>query len=332
MPQTGHAYAYGRVRVLENALVTSDKMTRVLEAKSAKDALKALVEVGYGSGIIVDDIHDYEKLIRQDLESTYAFVHEVTPEPEVTDLFFLRYDYHNAKVLMKAKLLKEDAGDLLIPYGTIDTEKLQRAVDGGAQGLDLPPEMAELVNTFVNDAKLDPSQIGYLADGALYKQIARELKSIKRSNKIIIDYFNAQADYDNVLSLLRSRGLGDAALINKAYLPLGHFTEQELFNVFDKQVEEIEKLLLRHDADKGLVEGLRYYADHGSLSLMEKNKDNYFIKAFKTMGDDPWSMGPALGYLLAKEQQAGIIRLIMVAKINDLPQEAVLERLRDSYE
>ena len=68
------------------------------------------------------------------------------------------------------------------------------------------------------------------------------------------------------------------------------------------------------------------------MSLIEKNKDNYFIKLFKPLSKNPFNIGPVLGYLMAKEQQANIVRLIMVAKINEMPQERVLERLRDLYE
>lgn len=330
MPQASHAYAYGRVRVLENTLLTSDKLKRVLDAKSGKDALKALVEIGYGAGEQVTDVYDYEKLIQKDLETAYAFVHEVTPEAKVTDLFFYRYDYHNVKVLIKAEILKEEAEDMLIPYGTIEIDKLKRALKEDADKLDLPQEMVELIDTYKNDATLEAAEIGYLADGALYKQIARELKKIK--NQTVKQYFNAQVDYNNVLSLLRSRALGDASLINKAYLPLGIFTVNDLYNAFNYTAEDILNLVRKKDADKGLITGMEYFCEKGSMSLIEKNKDNYFIAPFKAQGSEPLEIGPVLGYLLAKEQQANIIRLIMVAKINDLPTESVLERLRDLYE
>ena len=114
MPQTSHPFAFGRVCVLENALVTSEKLKRVLDAKSAEDALKGLVEIGFGAGEQVTDVYDYEKLIKKDLETAYAFVHDVTPDEEITNLFFYHYDYHNIKVLIKAAILKEDAENLLI--------------------------------------------------------------------------------------------------------------------------------------------------------------------------------------------------------------------------
>lgn len=330
MPQASYPFAFGRVCVLENALVTSDKLKRVLDAKSADDALKGLVEIGYGAGEQVSDVYDYEKLIKKDLEVSYAFVHEVTPEEKVTNLFFYHYDYHNIKVLIKAAILKEEAENLLIPYGTIDIEDLKRALKEGTNKVNLPPEMVEFINICTDESEIEASEIGYLADGALYKQIARELKTIK--HKAIKQYFSVQADYNNVLAVLRSRNLKDASLISKTYLPLGNFTLNELYNAFEKEGDDFIKILSGKNADKGLIEGVEYYFDHGTMSLIEKNRDNYFIRLFKPLSTNPFTIGPVLGYLMAKEQQANIIRLIMVAKINELPQEHVLERLRDLYE
>ena len=332
MSQTSHPFAFGRVCVLENALVNSDKLKRVLDAKSAEDALKGLVEIGFGAGEQANDVYDYEKLIKRDLETAYAFVHDVTPDEKITNLFFYHYDYHNVKVLIKAGILKEEPDDLLIPYGTIDVEVLKQAVDNPNR-VAIPQEMAEFIKTCTGEAEIEATEIGYLADGALYKQIARELKSIKgKGAKSIEQYFNVQADYNNVLAVLRSRGLKDASLISKAYLPLGNFTLNELYDTYEKDNESFLKLLRMKKVDSGLIEGVSYYFENGTMSLMEKNRDNYFIKLFKPLSKDAFSIGPVLGYLMAKEQQANIIRLIMVAKINELPQEQVLERLRDLYE
>lgn len=329
MPQTSHPFAFGRVCVLENALVTSDKLKRVLDAKSAEDALKGLGEIGFGAGEVVNDVYDYEKLIKKDLETAYAFVHEVTPDEQITNLFFYHYDYHNVKVLLKAAILKEEPDELLIPYGTIDVDVLKMAVDNPGK-VNVPAEIAEFIAACTGEAEVEATEIGYLADGALYKQIARELKSIKV--KAIGEYFNVQADYNNVLSLLRSRGLKDASLISKAYLPLGNFSLQELYDAFEKENEAFLKMLRMKNVDSGLIEGVEFFFENGTMSLIEKNRDNFFIKLFKPLSKNPFSIGPVLGYLMAKEQQANIIRLIMVAKINELPQERVLERLRDLYE
>ncbi len=329
MPQTSHPFAFGRVCVLENALVTSEKLKRVLDAKSAEDALKGLVEIGFGAGEQVTDVYDYEKLIKKDLETAYAFVHDVTPDEEITNLFFYHYDYHNIKVLIKAAILKEDAENLLIPYGTISVDVLKQAVDSHAK-VELPPEMVEFIKVCTGESQIEASEIGYLADGALYKQIARELGKIK--NKVIRQYFNVQADYNNVLSVLRSRNLNDASLISKAYLPLGNFALDELYDAFEKDNEAFLKFLRMKNVDSGIVEGVEYFFEKGTMSLIEKNKDNYFIKLFKPLSKNPFNIGPVLGYLMAKEQQANIVRLIMVAKINEMPQERVLERLRDLYE
>ena len=46
---------------------------------------------------------------------------------------------------------------------------------------------------------------------------------------------------------------------------------------------------------------------------------------------DIFTIGPILGFLLAREAEAKAIRLIMVGKLNRLPQEKIRERLREMY-
>lgn len=327
MPSASYPYAYGYVRSLETSLMTSEKLRRITDGTSAEDMLRALMDLGYGRGASVDSVYDYELLIEQELKKTFEAVHRMTPQASVTNLFFLKYDYQNLKIILKNRILGHDDDSLLVDYGTIPVGKLKKAVYNN-EVLALPPEMKEVV---INArASEDAVSVGYEADKALYKQISRELVNINDKN--VVKYWETQADYFNIITVFRARALKDLSLIEKTYLPLGNVRLKNMLSAFDRTNDDAARFLSTPNLDTGIIEGLKYYASNGTLSVLEKNKDNFFIKLFKPLSYNQFSNGPVMGYLLAKAQEANIIRLMMVAKINNLPEKLIEERLRDLYE
>lgn len=327
MPSASYPYAYGYVRSLETSLMTSEKLRRVTDGTSAEDMLRALMDMGYGRGAEVTNVHDYELLIEQELKKTFEAVHRMTPQANITNLFFLKYDYQNLKVILKNRILGKEDDSLLVDYGTIPVKTIKNAVFNNETSY-LPNEMKQVV---VNArGSEDAVSIGYEADKALYTQISRELVNIDDKN--IVKYWETQADYFNVITVFRARALNDASLIEKSYLPLGNVRLKNMLAAFDKTDEEAARFLGTPNLDTGILEGLKYFAANKTLSVLEKNKDNFFIKLLKPLSYNQFSIAPVMGYLLAKAQEANIIRLMMVAKINNLPEKLIEERLRDLYE
>ena len=59
--------------------------------------------------------------------------------------------------------------------------------------------------------------------------------------------------------------------------------------------------------------------------------DDFLLSFVKASRWNPLGIEPIIGYLLAKENEIRLIRIIMVGKINNLPAETIRERLRDVY-
>ena len=69
----------------------------------------------------------------------------------------------------------------------------------------------------------------------------------------------------------------------------------------------------------------------GSTWQLERTTDNRLMELARRGKADIFTIGPILGFLLAREAEAKAIRLIMVGKLNRLPQEKIRERLREMY-
>jgi V/A-type H+-transporting ATPase subunit C len=78
-------------------------------------------------------------------------------------------------------------------------------------------------------------------------------------------------------------------------------------------------------------EGIQTYQKTDSLTRFEKLADDFLLNNIKQAKYLTFGPEPLAGYLLAKENELKLIRIIMVGKINRLPTEEIKERLRDVY-
>lgn len=116
----------GRIKSLEDRLIDTARLERMLQAPNAVESLRVLTEAGYGAPATAQAPQDYERLIENELAETGKLIHEITPDEAVTDLFMMRYDYANAKALLQdAAIGKPGAGG---------AERLGPYPNGGAGG------------------------------------------------------------------------------------------------------------------------------------------------------------------------------------------------------
>ncbi|MDN6267350.1 MAG: V-type ATPase subunit, partial [Tetragenococcus koreensis] len=67
------------------------------------------------------------------------------------------------------------------------------------------------------------------------------------------------------------------------------------------------------------------------LTNLDLNKDNFLMRRLKEEKTVPFGPQAILGYLYAKEVEIKNLRMILVGKINKIPEETLQERVRESY-
>ena len=112
-----------RIHAMEGRLLTRDRMDRMIDAREESEALKVLTECGYGGaeGLRAQDV---ERVLATARAETFQELSTAAPDPRVVDVFRLKYDYHNAKVLVKAEAMGIDAGRLLLDGGRVPASGL----------------------------------------------------------------------------------------------------------------------------------------------------------------------------------------------------------------
>lgn len=333
MPLPSYAYAAARIFALENKLLSRDRVERMVEAPSAAEALKVLSETEYAAGISeLDGPHDYEKLLSEEVRRVHNFFQTITPDPEITNLFFLKYDFHNLKVLLKSRYLGRDQDEFLITAGgTLPLEILKEAIKDGDYS-ELPHYIGEALEQ-IDEAmgfKMDPQKMAVILDRAMYQHIFDVCRNKK--NDFALDYFTLQADLINIKSFLRVRKIDETfEFLKGLLLPSSQLGEDFFLTAMQEPVENIADRLRNTKYGKVVGQGVEEYIKTGSLSAYERLMDDFLLDYVKAARWNPLGIEPIIGYLLAKENEVRIIRIIMVGKINNLPADIIRERLRDVY-
>ena len=108
---------------MENSLLERERMDRMLEAGTVEEAAKVLTECGYPElqAVNVDTV---DAMLAQAREELFGTLNDLAPNGEILDVFKVKYDYHNAKAMLKCEALgldPEKPGELMYYQGTPET-------------------------------------------------------------------------------------------------------------------------------------------------------------------------------------------------------------------
>ena len=310
MPQDSIIYGVAMVRSHEAGLINEENMDKLIQLDS-KAAMRFLSEKGYGGGD-EESIDSFEKLIETELKKTYELIKEITPDKQQTDIFFLRADIHNLKILLKLKSIGSVDEPVYMDGGTLDKHAISVMVEN-SDYFGLPEAVAEsvkkLADTFEQDN--DPVKLSVALDNIYYTY------AIQNGSQFIKEYFTAKADFDNLLTLLRAKLMGkDKVFLNTALLNAGSIGKHVFLDAMDISLELLGDKLVPWGCEREMRAGIADAVKTGKLFPIERERDNYLISLARKGRGELESIAPIIGYLLAREQEAKCLRLILTLKRN----------------
>ena len=307
--------ALSRIWVLETRLLDKAKIERMIEAPDADDVIKILSETEYANVMgNVKRASDYEEMLSAELQRVYNLVYELCPVKDIVNLFSTKYIYHNVKVLLKGKFLGKDFSNLLIHLGKDDVNEIKRKIDSDSFG-DLRGNIGKAV---------------IIVDKFMFEELVQIRKSLNYSftDKII----NAMIDSTNIKTLLRIKKQGKGReFAREVIVPGGYIDKDTLVSIINESPENIISKLSFSVYSEVVREGLEGYIATNSANLLEKLSDNYIMALMKDSKFVTFGPERILSYIYAKETEIKLIRIIMVGKLNNVAEEVIRERLRDSY-
>lgn len=317
-----------RVKAMERNLLTKDRVAQMLEAPTNADAAKVMVDCGYPEMTEIT----HSELNRVLSEQQQAMMHDLgscAPNKYVVDAFKLRYDYHNAKVLVKSAALGTDPGPLLMGGGRYDTRRLQENFSREEM-----PAYSDLFRHGISRAREilgstgDPQQADFILDRAYFE----ELTALARSSgsRFLEDYAALAVDAANLRSCVRASRLGRGTdFLNQILVSGGTVSVRNLSTV---RGEDLNNLFRNSRLSAAAAEGAaRSAPSSGSLTEFERLCDDAVMGYFRDARRVSFGVEPIMGYLYARESETTTIRIIMSGRMAGLDTETIRERLRECY-
>lgn len=322
MPQQSYGFATGRVQVLSQTLLHHAALERLLPAQSVEEVARALTELNWGD---VRTKGDIERVAERHAREAAELVKACSPDEAATDCFLIKYDVLNLKLLLKARVLGQITEELpLSQAGLIEPARLRRAVEE-SRYIDLPAPLKAAMEQIEKRiaVKMDPLYVDVALDKAMSEFIGARLPG--SSDRVVKAYFATQSSMVNLMIALRAHGMGGSALAGSMYLPGGDLAADAL----NKIADEPERAWF-FVADKPYADALSAALKRSPISLpeVEKAVDDFLFAQITPHRNDVGSVLPLVWYLLAREREAGAVRLIATAKAAHVDNEQVLMRLR----
>lgn len=319
---TDYLFLSARIRSLERNLLTAQRLEQLLQAPSAESCSQLLSDLGY------DPIRDEATLqasLKKQREDVFAELERFMPEKELLDVFRIKYDYHNIKVLLKAP---EGAERLLMDAGTIPAGDLQRQYADGGSWQFLPGDMAAAAEKAAQ--LLAETGSAQRSDCVLDRACFAQLEKLAADSRCdyLRRYVRAMIDAANLRSLVRAERLHmDPGFLQEVLFEGGSVPVDTLRAGVGNGVAALfRSTALREAAEEGeaAVKG-------GSLTAFEKACDNAVLKTAAGARQVPFGVEVTLGYLIAKEAEWTAVRIVMAGRLAGLSADAIRERLRDAY-
>ncbi len=324
-------FANARVKSLENNLLTTDKIIRMVDCATLDEAVKILAESNYGGGIGIDNPRNFDRILNAEEKSVTEFVKEVMPSGYGLECFLLKNDYHNAKAFVKAKYSSiKDAAVMLKPSGTIAAEKLEEGIMSDNYG-DMPKPMEDALNAidyaFVNGAR-SPRKVDIMLDRAMFKDIFSRLAKAKPT--VISEYFVLLADLTNISAMVRSkRSDMSIKLFEESFVAGGKLSWEKLASLYESNLESAADAMRYSDYSQAFYKLAEDKS--GALIKYEAYMDNLLLSVFRKERHNMFSPAPIAGYYLGKLTEMKVAKLILVCINNNVEKSIIRQRLRELY-
>ena len=312
-----------RIRAMENRLRNRDRLERIIEARSDQEAVKVLVECGYpdlpGAGL--------EQMLAQVREETVKDLSRAVPGEPGLEIFKLKYDYHNAKTILKAEAMGVEASRLLLKGGRYEPQELldrwqQERMGGCADPFRRAMEQAAAL---LKESK-DPQQADLLLDKAMYAEMTQLAKDSRSA--FLEGYVRILVDAANLRTAVRVYRMDkDEEFLRGVLLEGGNVSVQTVAGARGEGIADVFQSGALAEAAK--LGAALIKPGSGALTAFEKACDDAVTKYVSAARRVPFGEQVVIGYLYAKEAELTAVRTIFAGRAAKLDGDTIRRRLRE---
>ena len=333
MSQDPYLFPTGSIREAEKKLFDANDMERMIDAEDVNQSFKVFNDLSYADELLdMESPSQYKEVLAHDLGQIKDFLKSASPDPLVMDIILASYDFHNFKVLFKAKLAGKEEAEHTSPLGTVDQEKLTEKILKNNTKIILSDDLESLSKEAIKDLEKteNPAVIDSYFDKKYFAYITK--KACRLGSEALVSLIKSQIDIANIKIIIRSK-LIDRPLeeVKKDLITDGNISDYSLVASYTKELAGIIKAVQLNFTEPQITADLNKFLEKQELWQLEKALEDYlirFIKESKMGNQGPQVM---VAYFLAKKNAIRNIRLIMTGKINNISSKELKERVKELY-
>ena len=329
LKDTDYLFLSARVKAMENSLLTRERMEQILEARSDEEAVKLLQENGYPE-FSTEKPEEMDAALSSVREGALNDLGDCAPDRRFLDVFKLKYDYHNAKAILKAEAMGTDPGRMLTDLGRVPAQMLEDAVKSSDYG-ELPPLLAAAIAEAreVLGTTRDPQLSDIVLDRWCYQDMAHVAE--ETDSDFLRGYVRIVIDAANLRTLVRTLRMGKNADFLKGVLFEGGEIDADAVLAVSAANGAGLAELYAPTRLAGAAETGAAVLSGGALTGFEKLCDNAVSDYLAGAKYVAFGEAPLIGYLAARETEFMNLRILLTGRAAGLAPDVIRSRLRESY-
>ncbi len=321
-----YIYAVTRVHMAEQNLLSTQDLEQMISLPKAEDVFRFLADKGWGNA--ETPTNNAEALLAAETEKTWGLIQELAGEIEPFNVFRYANDYHNVKAAIKLSYVSNEEKDqehYFIPYGTVATDKIKKAAsehDFSSLPENLAKAGQEAYEVLVQTS--NGQQCDMVLDRAALCDIG--MAGEATNSELLRRYAEIVVDAANIKAAVRCQRMGKKRdFIDRVLAPVGSLDIKTLKETAADKAETIYAYL-ETTAYAGAVEALKT-----SMAAFESWCEDEMIRMIRPQRTQYFGLEPLAAFILGRENEIRMARLILSTKINHLSNDSLRERLREMY-
>lgn len=322
MSKTQYTYAVARIRALEVSLFSASTIEQLIACKDLESCLRFLQDKGWGGN---DVPMDADAILTREREKIWETIGEMHVDMDVFNVLSYTNWFHNLKAAVKEVCTGKSGANIFYEGTPIPKEEMLRIIrekDYKALPENMQAAAEEAVETLLHSGD------GQLCDIIIDRATMEAIKEAGRQpqDDIIRDYAESTVAVANIKIAVRSSKTAKSLdFMKRAMAPCDSLNVDGLARAALAGMDSIIEYL----SGNGYLEGALALKE--SPSAFERWCDNRIIQTIKPQKTNPFSIGPLVAYVIARENEIKTVRIILTCKQNGLSDDSIRERVREMY-
>ncbi len=324
---TDYLFLSAMLRAREARMLTADKAQRMIDAPSFDEAVKLAAECDYPdmTGMNAAGV---EQALADRRAEVFAELASLCAKKEIVDVFRIKYDYHNAKVLVKAEGAGTDGEHILSSAGRIPLQELREAYLTDTYTC-IPDRLAEAL-TKAKDLLArsgNPQMADFAADRAYFAELLELAEAL--GSDFLLRYVRLLIDTANLRAAVRTLRMGKDVDFLRLALISGGGVGTERVAAAASSGDTLAQLYTATVLEPAA--NLAAEAIGGSMTAFEKACDNAVTEFLRGAKIKSFGPEPVIAYIAALESEITSVRMILTGLLAGINRETLRERLRETY-